>query len=52
VDPELQRVIAYWLDHPVRVVVFYMLAAFVGGFARAAARDAARSFKRRRNNGT
>ncbi len=38
-DPDLQRAIAYWLDHPWRAVAVYALATFVGGFVRQAARD-------------
>jgi hypothetical protein len=47
---ELQTVVAYWLNHPWRFVAFYMLVAFVDGFARAAGRDLFTTWQARRRN--
>jgi hypothetical protein len=47
IEHELQRAITYWLDHPFRAVALYALAAFIGGFVRAAASDAARAIATR-----
>jgi len=48
VSEELGRAITYWLDHPWRLIGFYMLANFAGGFVRAAGRDLARTWQRKR----
>lgn len=46
--PELQDVVAYWLEHPFRFVAVWALLALVDGFARAAGRDLIDTWKRRR----